>query len=212
MVRGVVRARSSRLELVAIPQVIGHKKGPWPRCMRPATGSTAGSPSRSTRAWPTTRTDDPAGHRTVEDRRPAQPAHQDRGDAGRTARDHCGDRRGYLGERHPDLLRRTPPRRHGRLPRRPAGGHGLGPRPIPNPLRRVVLRIEGGHRDRCLIKKAAHQRQWPTAWRPLNRLPGLRRLPSACSPSKWPFPSGVERGAGQHARMPSKREHRPQGR
>ena len=68
-----------------------------------------------------------AGHRAVEDRRPAEPADQDSRDAGGPAGHHLGHRRRHLGERHADLLGRAPQSGHGRLPRR--SGEGQGSRP-----------------------------------------------------------------------------------
>lgn len=65
-----------------------------------------------------------------------------------SARDHRGDRRGYLGERHPDLLSAAPQGGHGRLPKRPGGRQGSRPRLVQDPLGGLVLRLAGGHRDR----------------------------------------------------------------
>ena len=68
------------------------------------------------------RQDRQAGHRTVEDRRPAELFDQDPGHRGRTARDHRDSGRGHFGQRHADLLGGAPPRGDGRLPRRARSG------------------------------------------------------------------------------------------
>ena len=65
-----------------------------------------------------------------------------------SAGDHRRHRRGHLGQRDADLLRRTPPRGDGRLPGRAGSGQGGRPRPVQDPFGRIVLRVPGGHRDR----------------------------------------------------------------
>ena len=65
-----------------------------------------------------------AGRRAVENRRPAEPVHQDPGHRGRTAGHHRRSGGRDFGQRHADLLRRAAPRGDGRLPGRP----GEGPR------------------------------------------------------------------------------------
>ena len=116
-------------------ELLRRRRRPGVHRGRPAAGSRHGQ-------------DDPAGHRAVEDRRPAQPADQDSRHRGRPAGDHRCHRRGHLGERDADLLRRAAPRRDGRLPRRAGEGQGGRPRPVPDPFRRIVLRVPRGHRDR----------------------------------------------------------------
>ena len=129
-------------------------------------------------AGPRHRQDDPAGDRAVEDRRPAQPADQDPGHAGRPARDHRRYRRGHFGQRHADLLRRTAPRGDGRLPGRPGEGQGSRPRPVQDPFGRIVLRVPGGHRDRQAAGEDRHRRSAGAArpGRRRQRPAGLRGL------------------------------------
>ncbi len=108
---------------------------------------------------------------------------------GRPARDHRRDRRGHLGQRDADLLGRAPPRRDGRLPRRAGEGQGGRPRPVQDPLRRIVLRVPRGHRDRQAAGEdrqrrgagAARARQAsPT---PGSPMPPTRRCSSAARAS-----------------------------
>ena len=86
-------------------------------------------------------------------RRPPEPVHQDPGHRGRTAGDHRDDRQGHQRQRHADLLPRPLPRRHGRLPGRARAGRRARPRPRRHPVRGVVLRQPGRHRDRQAARR-----------------------------------------------------------
>ena len=148
------------------------------RSSTPPTASTAGSRSRSPPAWPTTPTRTVASAAgALEDGRPAQPAASrspatDRGLPG----DHRDPGRGHQRQRHADLRPRPVPRRHGGLPRRPREGPRERPRPVHDPLGRVVLRLPRRHRDRQAARRrlgaaptersrarpASPTRAWPT--------------------------------------------------
>ena len=91
---------------------------------------------------------DRAGHRTVEDRRPAQPVHQDPSHQGRPAGHHRRSGGRDFGQRHADLLGRASPPGNGRLPGRPGEGPRGRTRPVQDPFGGIVFRVPGGHRDR----------------------------------------------------------------
>ena len=150
------------------------------RPRRPPTASTAGCRIEvDPRLAHDTDKTIAAGHRAVEDRRPAQPADQDPGHRGGPARDHRGARRGHLRQRHADLLGRAPPRGDGRLPGRAGEGQGGRPRPVQDPLGGIVLRLPRGHRDRQAAGEDRHRRGAGAArqGRRRQRPARLRRLP-----------------------------------
>ena len=89
-----------------------------------------------------------AGHRAVEDRRPAQPAHQDPGHQGRPAGHHRRSGGRDFGQRHADLLGRAAPRGDGRLPGRAGEGPRGRTRPVQDPFGGIVFRLPRGHRNR----------------------------------------------------------------
>ena len=89
------------------------------------------------------------------DGRPAQRAHQDPRDQGRPAGHHRGaSARGHLGQRDADLQPGALRRGHRRLPRRPRAGQGRRPRPVEDPLGRLVLRVARRHRGRQAARRA----------------------------------------------------------
>ena len=99
---------------------------------------------------------DSAGNRAVEDRRPAEPADQDPRHRGRPAGHHVHSGGRYFGQRHADLLGRTAPRRHGRLPGRSRGGQAGRPRHLEDSFRRIVFRVPRRHRDRQAAGEDRH--------------------------------------------------------
>ena len=129
-------------------------------------------------AGPRDRQDDRAGHRAVEDRRPAEPADQDPGDQGRPAGHHRRSGGRDFGQRHADLLGRAAPRGDGRLPGRPGEGPRGRTRPVQDPFGRIVFRLPGGHRNR----QAAGEDRQPRGARAARqgrrrqRPAGLRRV------------------------------------
>ena len=67
--------------------------------------------------------------------------------------------RGHQRQRHADLLPGALPRGHGRLPRRPGEGRGRPGLDLSgHPLRRLVLRLPRGRRDRQAADGAGHGR------------------------------------------------------
>ena len=133
------------------------------------------------RPWtrPRHRSDRRHGQEAVGDRGPAQRVDQDPGDrrgaAGDLA-DHCGrDQR----QRHADLRPGPLPRRHAGLPDRARAGPRGRPRPVHDPLGRLVLRLPGGHRGRPaagrdrLRRGEGAARQGGGGQRPAG-LPGVR--------------------------------------
>ena len=119
------------------------------------------------------------GQAAVRRRRPAERLHQDPGDPRGPAGDHPHARRGHQRQRHADLLPRPLPRRDERLPHRAGAGPRGRPRPVRDPLGRVVLRLPRRHRDRPAADRHRHRRgqraqgQGRRRQRPAG-LPGLR--------------------------------------
>ena len=125
------------------------------------------------------RQDHRAGHRAVEDRRPAEPVHQDPGHQGRPAGHHRRSGGRDFGQRHADLLGRTAPRGDGRLP----GRHGEGPRsrsrPVQDPFGGIVLRLPGGHRGgQAAGEDRLRRRRSRCAGRPVSPTPGWPTPPT----------------------------------
>ena len=92
------------------------------------------------------RRDHRAGQGAVGEGGPPERPHQDPRDEGGPARHHRGHRLGHLRQRHPDLQPGALRRGHRGLPRGHRAGQGGRPRPVEDPLRRVVLRVARRHR------------------------------------------------------------------
>ena len=112
----------------------------------------------------------------VEGGRPAQPVHQDPGDHRGRTRNHRHARRGHQRQRHADLRPRPLPGRDGGLPRRSREGEGGRPRPLRDPLGRLVLRLPRRHRDRQPAEQDGRLRRAPRQGRCRQRAAGLRGL------------------------------------
>ena len=136
-----------------------------------------------------------AGQGAARRGRPPQRAHQDPRDGRGPAGDQPGPRRGHLGQRHADLRARPLPRGDERLPHRPRAGPRERPRPVEDPLRRLVLRLPRRQRDRQAARRHRHRRGegaarqgrpsptpgWPT--RPTRRSSRPRAGPRSPTPA-----------------------------
>ena len=83
------------------------------------------------------------------------------GGAAGTARHHRLPGRGHQHQRHADLLPDQLRRGDRRLPRRPGAGPAGRPRPVPDRVGGLVLRLQGGHRGRRAAGQDRHRRRRP---------------------------------------------------
>ena len=168
------------------------------------------------------------GARPVGGGRPVQRADQDPRHQGGAAGHHGGDRRGHQRQRHADLRQGPLPGGHGRLPVRPRGGPRRRPRPEPDPVGRVVLRVPRGHRGRQPgSTRSAPTRRWRSRARPPSPTPGspTRAYEEVLASDRWKRPGrgrrqpaapavGLDRrqepGLLRHAlrHRPGRRQHR----
>ena len=109
--------------------------------------------------------------------------------------DHRGDLAGDQRQRDADLQRGALPRGHGCLPERPRGGPRRRPRPEPDLLGGVVLRVPRRHRGGQAARRASGSDE-------AKACAARRRSPTRCSPTRRTTRSS-RATAGSSSRTPA---------